>query len=172
MTLDACHVSEAILQTNQPISRQEAIKTKLAPDLWYLTTFQYYGRLLWYKRLTRGLKPAQGELNAVHVIHDDLILATSNLKEHMKMIEEVMEVISKAVLTLNPKKCQFGCKITSFLGMIYGADRVQMWTRFMQNWSTRLCHMITKQKWIGQLLVYDAKHCRFCPQPLPKIVSL
>lgn len=71
-----------------------------------------------------GLKPAQGELNAAHVIHDDLILATSNLKEHMKMIEEVMEVISKAVLTLNPKKCQFGCKITSFLGMIYGADRV------------------------------------------------
>ena len=46
MTLDACHVSEAILQTNQPISRHEAVKTKLAPDLWYLTTFQYYGRLL------------------------------------------------------------------------------------------------------------------------------
>ena len=77
-----------------------------------------------------GLKPAQGELNAalaplfahiegVHLIHDDLIIATDTIEEHLIAIRKVMEAISKAGLTLNPSKCRFCQKEIKFWGMIF-----------------------------------------------------
>ena len=65
-----------------------------------------------------GIKPAQGELNMalrpvfahiknVFLIHDDLIMATETMEEHLKVIEAVMEAIKNAGLTLNPAKCLF-----------------------------------------------------------------
>ena len=63
-----------------------------------------------------GIKRAQEELNValkpifankdnVHLIHDNLIIATT--REHIQTICYMMEAISAAGLTLNPDKCTF-----------------------------------------------------------------
>ena len=60
---------------------------EIAEEARNLTVFHGNGKLYRYKRLVMGLKPSQGELNAalqplfanhpeVHVIHDDIIVAT------------------------------------------------------------------------------------------------
>ena len=104
---------------------------ELAPESRYLTVFQIFNRLYRYKVLTMGLTPAQGELNAalaplfahipsVHVIHDDVIIATDSLDEHLTALHEIMESISASGLTLNPQKCYFCQKEVKFWGMIFG----------------------------------------------------
>ena len=151
VTLDAREVNKAIIPTNAPISRQEDIKAKLAgcqvfskinfkSAFWqieldensrYLTVFHTNEKLYRHKRLTMGLKPAQGELNATlppifanipntHLIHDDLIIANQTVDEYLTTLKDVMNVISKSGLTLNPSKCTFGKNEINFWGMIYG----------------------------------------------------
>ncbi|CAB4016211.1 Hypothetical predicted protein [Paramuricea clavata] len=111
MTLDARNVTKAIQASNLPIPRQEDVKAKLSgakvfskmdfksafwqPELQrdsrYLTVFHANDKLYRYKRLTMGVKPAQGELNMAlqplfahipqaHLIHDDLIVATKPMQ--------------------------------------------------------------------------------------------
>ena len=102
----------------------------------YLTVFHANGKLYRYERLTMGIRPSQGELNVAlrpvfahipnaHQIHDDLIVATQTLEEHVQVIEECMKAIAEAGLTLNPAKCFFGRDEISFWGMIYGTDGVR-----------------------------------------------
>ena len=80
-----------------------------------------------------GMKPAQGELNAAlmplfahipdaHLIHDDLIIASKNINSHIKTIEEVLDAVTEAGLTLNAEKCDFGMKKIKFWGMIISAQ--------------------------------------------------
>ena len=84
-------------------------------------------------RLPKELKLAQGELNSaltpllkqVHMIHDDLIIAAKSKKEHDTILQEVLEIISKAGLTLNPKKCVFYAKEIEFWGLIISAEGVR-----------------------------------------------
>lgn len=58
-----------------------------------------------------GLKPAEGELNAAlrpifadipntHFVQDDLSIATQTMDEHLKILKEVMNAISKSIFTL------------------------------------------------------------------------
>ena len=93
-------------------------QTELEPTSRYLTVFYANGKLYRYERLTMGIKPAQGELNVAlrpvfahipnaHQIHDDLIVATQTLEEHVQVIEECMKAIAEAGLTLKPAKCFF-----------------------------------------------------------------
>ncbi|CAB3989036.1 Hypothetical predicted protein [Paramuricea clavata] len=148
VTMDARNVSKALYPTNHPIARHEDIKAKLSgcrvfskmdfksafwqielePESRYLTVFHANYKLYRYKRLTMGLQPSQGELNAgllpvlahipnAHLIHDDLIVDRS--------VDLCMQAISDAGITLNAKKCQFGRKKISFWGMIYGEDGVK-----------------------------------------------
>ena len=136
VTPDARNVNKAIQSTNLPIPRHEDIKAKLngckvfskmdfksafwqielEPTSRYLTVFHDNGKFCRYKRLTMGIKPAQGELNVAlrqvfahfpnaHQIHDDLIVATQTLEEHIQMIEKCMKATAEAGLTLNPAKC-------------------------------------------------------------------
>lgn len=99
----------------------------------YLTVFHANGKLFRYKRLTMGLTPSQGELSValrpvfadiegVHVIHDDVIVATKTDNEHEQAIKECMEAIKKAGLTMNAPKCVFGKREISFWGMIFSAE--------------------------------------------------
>ena len=85
----------------------------------YLTVFHANDKLFRYKRLTMGLKPSQGELNValkpifacinnVHLIHDNVIIATKNMSHHTKVVKKVMEGVNLSGLTLNPGKCHFG----------------------------------------------------------------
>ena len=68
-----------------------------------------------------GLKPSQGELNVVlkpifahinnvHLIHNDVIIDTKNMSDHIKVVRKVMEAVILSGLTLNPDKCHFGGK--------------------------------------------------------------
>ena len=156
MTLDARNINKAIKSTNLPIPRQEDIKAKirnaqvfskmdfrsafwqleLHPESRFLTTFYVNTKLYRYKRLTMGIKPAQGELNTalralfahipyVHLIHDDLIIAAPNADEHVKSLEEVMRTISEAGITLNAKKCTFGKPEIKFWGLIISKDGIR-----------------------------------------------
>ena len=149
ITLDAKNVNKAIQASNMPIPVQEDIRAKLAkvnifskldlksafwqlelaPESRYLTVFHANHKLLRYKRLSMGLKPAQGALNAAvvplisritgaHIIHDDLVSATCTWAQHYTVLKQVLEVMSERGLTLNPKKCVFGENKLNFLGMI------------------------------------------------------
>ena len=91
---------------------------ELAPESRYLTVFQLFGKLYRHTVLTMGMKPAQGELNAAlspvfahipdtHIIHDDVVIATDTVEEHLKALKDTMETISEHGLTLNPSKCHF-----------------------------------------------------------------
>ena len=105
---------------------------ELHPESRYLTVFHANNKLYRYKRLTIGLKPAQGELNVAlqptsahipeaHQIHDDLIVAAENHQKHDQAIQLVMEAIDRSGLTLNPLKCQFGKPEIKFWGMVINA---------------------------------------------------
>ena len=156
VTLDARNINKAIQSTNLPIPRQEDIKAQLSgstvfskldfthafwqleihPESRYLTVFNVNDKLYRYKRLTMGVKPAQGELNTAlrplfahipkaHLIHDDLIIAAENMKEHNEALRAVLEAVSRANLTLQPAKCQFAMKELKFWGMTINSDGVK-----------------------------------------------
>ena len=83
-----------------------------------------------------GLKPAQGELNTalaplfmhikdVHLIHDDLVIATKTEKEHESTLRLVMEAISDAGVTLNPSKYVIGAKEIEFWGMLTSSNGIR-----------------------------------------------
>ena len=99
--------------------------TRIDEDSRCLTVFHLNDRLYRCKRLTMGLKPSQGELNAalrpifaqidnVYLIHDDLIIAKSNDEDHIKATEQVMQAIFRAGLSVNTSKCSFSKKEISF----------------------------------------------------------
>ena len=101
-----------------------------------LTVFHALGKMYRYKRLVMGLKPAQGELNAalqplfahlksVHVIHDDIVIATKTLAEHVALIKQVMAIIKKAGLTFKASKCVFAASEILFWGLIVSAEGVR-----------------------------------------------
>ena len=108
---------------------------ELHPESRFLTIFHANDKLYRYKRLTMGVKPAQGELNTAltplahipqaYLIHDDLIIGTRTMDEHEKVLQLVMEAISKAGITLNPDKCEFGKEEITFWGMIIGSDGIR-----------------------------------------------
>ena len=156
VTLDSRNINKAIISSNLPIPRQEDIKAKLGgskvftrldfckafwqlelqPDSRSVTVFNSNNKLYRYKRLTMGLKCAQGELNAAmmplfrhindaHLIHDDVIIASTDIKQHIHAIDEVLASIEQAGLTLNTDKCQFGMEEIKFWGMIVNAGGVQ-----------------------------------------------
>ena len=101
-----------------------------------LTVFNLNDKLYRYKRLLMGIKPAQGELNAAlsqlfrhirdaHVIHDDVIVASENIQNHLKALEECLAAIEEAELTLNEDKCWFCYDEVKFWGMLINSEGVQ-----------------------------------------------
>ena len=83
-----------------------------------------------------GLKPSPGELNValkpifvhiinVHLIHNDVIIATKNMPDHIKAVRKVMEAVRLSRLTHNSDKCHFGYKEIKFWGMTYSTERMK-----------------------------------------------
>ena len=108
----------------------------LAEESRNLTVFNLNDKLYRYKRLIMGVKPAQGELNAAlsqvfrhikdaHVIHDDVIVASENIRDHLKTLEECLAAIQDAGLTLNSDKCWFCYNEVKFWGMLINSEGVQ-----------------------------------------------
>ena len=156
ITLDAKNVNEALIGSHLPIPQLDDIKVKLSgavlfstsdlksafwqlelsPESRSITTLYHNSRLIRYKRLTMGLTPSQGELNAAmiplfagipqaHVIHDNLIIATKPSDSHSSVVEEVLKTARNNGITFNSKKCEFGKTEVEFWGMIFSKDGVK-----------------------------------------------
>ena len=156
VTLDARNVNEAIISSNLPIPKQQDIMEKLGGSVifskldfrsafWQLeldkesrqmTIFNVNNKLYRYKRLTMGLKPAQGELNAAlaplfahipnaHLIHDDLIIGSQNDEQHIHDLDQVLQAVESAGLTLNKTKCFFAASEIKFWGLICNKDGIK-----------------------------------------------
>ena len=108
---------------------------ELYPESRGMTVFNLNDKLYRYKRLIMGVKSAQGELNAalrpifrnipgVHFIHDDVIVASNNITDHIKSLDDCLAAIQKEGLTLNEGKCHFGMDQVTFWGMIINKEGV------------------------------------------------
>ena len=109
---------------------------ELCPESRKLTTFHVNGRLYRYKRLSMGLAPARGEINAsltplfahldrVHVIHDDILIEARDINKHNSLLRQALKIIDVSGVTLNPKKCVFGVKEVQFWGLRINEHGVQ-----------------------------------------------
>ena len=95
----------------------------------YLTVFHGDGCLMRYCVLTMGTTPASGELTKalrplfqhikeVHVIHDDVIIATESSEEHERVLNLVLRIIEDSGMTLNINKCIFHQTEVLFWGVL------------------------------------------------------
>ena len=96
------------------------------------TDFAVPGSGLWqFKRMTFGLTIAPATFQRLidslfgpemepHVFGylDDIIIATDTFEEHQKWLEIVLMKIQDAQLTVNWKKCEFGCSRVRYLGYL------------------------------------------------------
>ena len=101
-----------------------------------LMVFHANNKLYNYTKLIMGVKPAQRKLNAalklifshipnIHLIQNNLIIATKSTEEYLEAIHEVMEVIKSKNLTLNPNKYTFSSKEIKFWGMLFSSEGVK-----------------------------------------------
>ena len=98
-----------------------------------LTVFHAGTRLMRLNRLVQGCSPSSGELSKalaplflslpqVHMIHDDLIVATKSKHEHDIVLDKVLQIIEDSGMTLNLSKCLFGKDEIPFWGLIVSKD--------------------------------------------------
>ena len=156
VTVDMRCANKAIMPTNIPIPRAEDIKTQLSNCKYfskldlrsafhqleideqsrYITVFHANGKLMRYRRLTMGAKPASGELTKAltplfqniphaHIIHDDIIIGTDSLEKHHIAIEQVLKTISNSGLTLKREKCIFAQKQIPFWGLTISSNGIK-----------------------------------------------
>ena len=83
-----------------------------------------YGSQASSGELNAALQPLFAALPQVHIIHDDLIIATLTEAEHAGVVRDTIEILSRCGLTLNPKKCVFGKKQIKFWGLVVSSDGV------------------------------------------------
>ena len=155
VTLDVRLANKAIKATHIPIPRIEDIKAKLAGAQYFskldfktayhklelreesrlITVFYAGDRLMRYRKLTMGTKPASGELmkalrplfvdiKGAHLIHDDLIIATTTKEEHIEVLRKVLKIIREHGMTLNLEKCLFIRTSIPFWGVIISKDGI------------------------------------------------
>ena len=74
--------------------------------------------------LNAALQPLFANIERVHLIHDDLIIAARSLEEHNKLLKKVMKIISDSGITLNAKKCVLGENEIKVCGLIVSAEGV------------------------------------------------
>ena len=150
------NANRAINSSNIPIPRVEDIKSQLNGSKYftkldfksafhqieidessrYITVFHAGHKLMRYRRLTMGAKPASGELTKAllplfndipeaHVIHDDVILATTSRASHLDILNKALETIAQSGLTLNPEKCIFMKKEIPFWGLLITSEGIK-----------------------------------------------
>ena len=74
--------------------------------------------------MNAALQPLFANLPEVHVIHDDIVIATDDESSHVITIEKVLCILHENGLTLNKDKCKFGAKEIKFWGMIVSASGI------------------------------------------------
>ena len=66
---------------------------------------------------------AQGK---VAVYLDDILIFTETLKEHRRIVHEVLTRLSQNDLYLRPEKCEFERSSIEYLGLVIGEGEVRM----------------------------------------------
>ena len=61
----------------------------------------------------------------VHAIQDDIIVATATVEENIKVVHQVLKVLSDAGVTLKKEKCQFFKTEVPFVGHIISAEGIK-----------------------------------------------
>ena len=95
----------------------------------YLTTFVTHKGLFRYKRLCFGvncapeayqhiLQQVLQDCEGVRVLADDIIVHGTNVDEHDRRLEKVLQTLKSRNLTLNPEKCKFGMEKLIFMGHV------------------------------------------------------
>ena len=156
VTIDMRQANPAIKDTHLPVPRVDDIQSRLAGNKVFskldlrsafhqleideqsrhVTVFHAGDRLMRYKRMTMGTKPASGELNKalrplfqhipeVHCIHDDIIIASKSKDQHDRILEQVMRILDESGLTLNEDKCLFAKSEIPFWGLIVSAEGIR-----------------------------------------------
>ena len=99
----------------------------------YLCTFQTpFGRYR-YRRMPFGISSASevfqrkniqtfGDIQGVHMIHDDMIIAGADEKEHDEILSKVMKRAQEKNIKFNKDKIQFKVKEVRYMGSILGKD--------------------------------------------------
>ena len=73
------------------------------------------GSLIWQKVISKIFKSMNFKTMLLYM--DDLILYSSSVQEHMKVLKEVLDKLRHANLTLNAKKCNLAKNEITYLGM-------------------------------------------------------
>ena len=99
------------------------------------TAFKFDNKLYQFKRMPFGLCTAMQtflrlmsqvfQFPFVKAYVDDVIIFSNSIEEHLKHLELVFDVIRKAKLSLNPKKCEFLKDKVEYLGFIIGNNTIR-----------------------------------------------
>lgn len=57
---------------------------------------------------------------------DDTPIFTQTLEEYHKVVQRVLEVLTKYKLSIHPEKCEFDKQWIEYLGLIISQDQVKM----------------------------------------------
>jgi hypothetical protein len=58
-------------------------------------------------------------LDNYYVVYlDDILIFTETLEEHIKIVQEILQILTDAGILLKPSKCEFHVTETEFLGYI------------------------------------------------------
>ena len=57
-----------------------------------------------------------GDLKGVSIYADDVLLTSTDIESHLKLLHDVLERLSRAGLKLSPNKCSIGMRTLSYLG--------------------------------------------------------
>uniref|UniRef100_A0A803JYW4 Gypsy retrotransposon integrase-like protein 1 n=1 Tax=Xenopus tropicalis TaxID=8364 RepID=A0A803JYW4_XENTR len=71
---------------------------------------------IYHKKMAAVLKGFTKPENLLQYV-DDLLLATETEEEHLSLLKELLHLLHRAGLKVNPKKCQFMQTSVTFLGM-------------------------------------------------------
>ena len=114
-------------------------RLRMAPGEEWKTAFRCRYGLFEYMVMPFGLCNAPGTfqhymnntfcefLDEFLVVYlDDLLIYSSDLKEHKRHVRKVLEWLQEAGLFLKPSKCEFHVQEVEFLGFVIGKDGIRM----------------------------------------------
>lgn len=111
------------------------LQFEIHPDDRHITTFTTHIGLFRYTRMFFSLKSASEWFQRVikelleHIpnsinVSDDILIFGRTQEEHDEALIQVLLVLEKAGLTLNPDKCEFNKEKIKFYGMIFSGEGV------------------------------------------------
>ena len=101
-----------------------------------ITAFEWHNKLWQFKRMPFGLSTAPKtflrvmdqifhQFPFVKVYFDDILVFSTNVKQHMNNLMSVFQTLEKYGFTINRDKSKFFCKEVSYLGYRLSADSIQ-----------------------------------------------